>query len=196
MKYKNLIKDHLSTSAEVKKSMIGQCIEVIEKISLLAADVYKKDGKVMLCGNGGSAADSQHIATELIVRLNSRLDRKALPAMALNTNTSTLTAAGNDYGFDSIFARQVEAFGRSGDLLVGISTSGNSANVIKAVQTAAELGVRTAGFLGGDGGKLKDLVDLALIIPHTDTGMIQEGHITAGHIFCDIIERELFIKND
>ncbi|MCP4727916.1 MAG: SIS domain-containing protein, partial [bacterium] len=120
MKYNDLINSHLSVSAEVKKSMIEQCIEVIEKISVLAADIYKKDGKVLLCGNGGSAADSQHIATELIVRLNSRMDRKALPAMALTTNTSTLTAAGNDYGFDSIFARQVEAFGKSGDLLVGI----------------------------------------------------------------------------
>ncbi|MCP4723587.1 MAG: D-sedoheptulose 7-phosphate isomerase [bacterium] len=192
MKYNDLINSHLSTSAEVKNSMIEQCIEVIEKISVLAADIYKKDGKILLCGNGGSAADSQHIATELIVRLNSRMDRKALPAMALTTNTSTLTAAGNDYGFDSIFARQVEAFGKSGDLLVGISTSGQSANIIKAVKTAAELDIRTVGFLGGDGGKLKDLVDLALIIPHTDTGRIQEGHITAGHIFCDIIERELF----
>jgi D-sedoheptulose 7-phosphate isomerase len=146
----------------------------------------------MLCGNGGSAADSQHIATELVVRLTSKLDRKALPAMALTTNTSTLTAAGNDYGFDSIFARQVEAFGKAGDMLIGISTSGNSPNVVKAVQTASSNGIHTVGFLGGDGGQLKDLVDLALIIPHSNTGRIQEGHISAGHIFCDIIERELF----
>ncbi len=193
MKYSDLIKSHLNSSADVKLSMAELCLDMIEKIAVQAAEVYKNDRKIMLCGNGGSAADSQHIATELVVRLTSKLDRKALAALALTTNTSTLTAAGNDYGFDSIFARQVEAFGISGDMLIGISTSGNSSNIISAVETAESIGIQTVGFLGGDGGKLKDMVDFALVIPHKDTGRIQEGHITAGHIFCDIIERELFI---
>ncbi len=192
MKYQNLIESHLEESSRVKTEMIEKCGEDIENISVLAAKIYKHGGKLLFCGNGGSAADSQHIATELVVRLSSSLDRKALPAIALTTNTSSLTAIVNDYGFDYIFSRQVEAFGKEGDMLIGISTSGNSINVINAIETAKKMQIHTVGFLGDSGGEMKELVDKYVMVPHTYTGRIQEGHITVGHILCDIIENELF----
>jgi len=192
MKYSEIIQDILKESADLKAAIADKCGEVIEETGLLAAKVFRAGGKVLLCGNGGSAADAQHIAAELVVRLTAKLDRDALPVMALNTNTSTLTACGNDYGFNRIFSRQVEAFGKKGDLLIGISTSGNSPNVIIALDTAKSRGLHTVGLLGGSGGKMKGLADIDVIVPHNDTARIQEGHITIGHILCEIIERELF----
>lgn len=142
--------------------------------------------RILLCGNGGSAADAQHIAAELVCRFES--NRRALPAIALTTDTSALTAIANDFGYARVFARQVEALARPGDLLIGISTSGNSGNVIAAVEQAREMGISSLGLLGGDGGKLAALVDQALIVPSAVTARIQECHILIGHIWCGMID--------
>jgi len=146
-------------------------------------------GKIMLCGNGGSAADSQHLAAEFTGRFT--LDRKPLAALALSTDTSALTCIANDYHFDEVFSRQVRALGRSGDCLLAISTSGNSANVCKAVEAARSLGVHCIGLLGRDGGKLKSLCDVSIVVPSPITARIQEAHILIGHSLCGAIERQL-----
>ncbi len=155
---------------------------------------FKNGNKLLLCGNGGSAADCQHIATELMIRLNHHIQRPALPAIALTTDTSNLTAGGNDIGFENVFARNVEGLGNKGDFLLAISTSGNSPNVIKAVDMAHKKGMKVIGFLGGSGGKLKDLVDLPIIIPSSNVQRIQEGHITVAHIICELVEHKLYGK--
>ena len=148
----------------------------------------------MLCGNGGSAADCQHIATEFVIRLSHNLERPAIPAIALTTDTSNLTAGGNDIGFTNVFARSIEALGKKGDCLIAISTSGNSENIIKAVNKSKLLGITTIGLLGNDGGKIMPLCDMSIVIPTNDTQRIQESHITVGHILCEIVERELYEK--
>jgi phosphoheptose isomerase len=142
--------------------------------------------RIFLCGNGGSAADAQHIAAEMVCRFET--NRRALPAIALTTDTSALTAIGNDFGYERVFARQVEALARPGDVLIGISTSGNSGNVIAAVEKANEMGVVTLGLLGGEGGKLVDIVAEALVVPVRETARIQECHILVGHIWCGMID--------
>lgn len=147
----------------------------------------KAGGKVMFCGNGGSAADSQHLATELVVRY--KLNRRALAAIALTTDTSLLTATANDFSYDDIFSRQVEGLGRPGDVLIGISTSGNSPSVLKALEAARALNITPAGFGGRDGGKMVGLADPLLIVPSNTTARIQEMHILIGHLLCDIIEQ-------
>jgi D-sedoheptulose 7-phosphate isomerase len=152
----------------------------------------KEKNKVLLCGNGGSAADAQHLATEFVIRLDPKLKRPGIPAIALTTDTSTLTAGANDIGYDNVFARSVEALGRKGDVLIGISTSGNSASVNNAFTKAKELGIATIGFLGKDGGAAAKLVDHAIIVPSNDTQRIQEGHITIGHIVFQQVEQELY----
>jgi len=146
--------------------------------------------KVIICGNGGSAADAQHLAAELVGRFEQ--ERRGLPAMALTTDTSILTAIGNDYGYDTIFSRQIEALSKAGDVLIGISTSGNSRNIILAVESAMNVGVRAIGLLGSDGGKIASLVDMAVIVPHSVTARIQEAHIFIIHFWCALIEKELF----
>jgi len=146
--------------------------------------------KLLVMGNGGSAADAQHFAAEIIGRF--KLERRALPAVALTTDTSVLTAIGNDYGFDAVFSRQVEGLGAPGDVVVGISTSGNSANVLAALAKARELGCRTIALLGRDGGTIKTVADISIIVPSSDTPRIQEGHITIIHIICDLLEKRLF----
>ncbi len=166
-----------------------QCAKDISNISDLMVAVLKHGGTIYWCGNGGSAADSQHLAAELVGRFKS--DRRALRSVALSTDSSVLTCVANDYSFDAIFARQIEAVGRSGDLLVGISTSGNSKNVLHALQTAKSLGLHTVGMLGKDGGKAKSQVDHAIVIPSSTTARIQEAHILIGHCFCDLIEEGL-----
>lgn len=158
---------------------------VLDLAAAVAAS-WEGGGKLLVCGNGGSAADSQHIAAELVGRFLQ--DRPAYPALALTTNTSILTAVGNDYGFDSIFSRQVEGLGASGDVLLVISTSGNSANCVRAVAAARERGMRVFGFLGRDGGELAGLVDGAMIAPADDTPRIQEIHIAMGHLLCRVLE--------
>ena len=150
-------------------------------------DAFQAGNKVLLMGNGGSAADAQHIAAELVGRYNR--DRKALPALALTTDTSILTALGNDFGAASIFTRQIEAFARSGDCIFAISTSGNSANVIEGVQAAREIGCHTFGLLGNDGGRLKGMTDIPIVVASSETPRIQECHILIGHIICDLVER-------
>lgn len=186
------IKEQLKESAAVKVVCAEKMAAEIERAAVTITKTIRSGGKVMLCGNGGSAADSQHLATEMVVRLSGKLDRPPLPAIALTTDTSTLTAAGNDFGFEMIFSRQVEALGKAGDILVAISTSGNSANVVKAVETARKMNIFCVGFLGKDGGKIKNLVDIPLCVPSTDVQRIQEVHITLGHIIIAIVEKELF----
>lgn len=154
-----------------------------------AAQSIRADGKILFCGNGGSAGDAQHLAAELVGRLVR--DRRALPGLALSTDSSALTCIGNDFGFDEVFARQVEGLGRAGDVLVAISTSGNSRNVIRAVEVARPMGITTVGFLGRNGGRLAPLVDLPIVVPSEDTARIQEAHIFLGHVMCALIEKEL-----
>jgi D-sedoheptulose 7-phosphate isomerase len=150
----------------------------------------RSGGKILVCGNGGSAADAQHFAAELIGRFEQ--ERGSLPAIALTTDTSILTAVGNDYGFDSVFERQVKGLGRGGDVLIGISTSGNSPNVLRAVARARESGLTTIGLLGNDGGKIAPLVDIPVIVPHRVTARIQEAHIFILHYWAGAAERELY----
>ena len=192
MDKKKFIIDSLTESAETKISIQRECMnEILSAVEILF-NTYKNGHKLLLCGNGGSAADCQHIATELMVRLNHKIKRPALAAIALTTDTSNLTAGGNDIGFENVFARNVQGLGNEGDVLLAISTSGNSANVVKAVETAKSKKIKTIGFLGGLGGKLKDMVDLPIVIPSYNTQRIQEGHITIAHIVCELTEMELY----
>jgi D-sedoheptulose 7-phosphate isomerase len=162
----------------------------IAEMSNMISSALSKGSKLLVMGNGGSAADSQHFVAEIVGRF--KMERKALPAIALSTDTSIMTAIGNDYGFESIFSRQVEALAAQGDIVVGLSTSGNSPNVLKALNAARQRGCRTIGLLGKDGGSIKAVCDLALVMPSTDTPRIQEGHITIIHIACDLVEKALF----
>ncbi len=186
------IQDSLRESAETKRKILEQCTRDIGKAIDLIINALNQNKKILLCGNGGSAADAQHIAAEFVVRMNHDLERPAIPALALTTNTSNLTAGANDFGFENVFARSVEALGTQGDILIGISTSGNSENVNRALQKAREKGLVTIGFLGKNGGKAKALCDLAIVIPSDDTQRIQEGHITIGHIICGLVEKEMY----
>ncbi len=185
------IQDQLNESAEIKQKMIEACAGDILKAVDAIIRAYNSKGKVLLCGNGGSAADAQHMATELVIRMT-KPNRRALPAIALTTDTSMLTAGGNDIGFENVFARQVEALGNQGDVLIAISTSGKSENVNRAITEAKKRGMTVVGFLGKDGGASKSIVDVPIVIPSNDTQRIQEGHITTAHIICGIIENEMF----
>ena len=158
----------------------------IVKIACLFSESLEAGGKIIFIGNGGSAADAQHLAAELVGRF--RRNRKALAAIALTTDTSILTAVGNDFGFDEVFSRQIEALAKKGDLLVGMSTSGKSKNIIKAIERAKAIGLKSVGFLGKDGGDIKGLVDIDLTISLDNTPSIQEMHILAGHTICGIVE--------
>ena len=155
----------------------------------IITNCMKNGGKVLICGNGGSAADSQHFAAELVGRF--KLERKGLPAIALTTDTSVLTCMGNDYGYDSIFSRQVEALGKKGDVLLGFSTSGNSNNVITAIEEGKKIGLTTIGFLGKDGGKLKEMVDVDLTFNYSETARTQEHHLMTYHLICEFVEKEM-----
>lgn len=194
MDAKKFIIDSLNESAETKHSIKYQLIDDIIKAVEILSSCYKAGNKLLLCGNGGSAADCQHIATELMIRLSHHIQRPALPAIALTTDTSNLTAGGNDIGFENVFARSVEGLGNKGDILLAISTSGNSPNVVKAVEMAHKKEMKAIGFLGGNGGKLKDIVDLPIIIPSSNVQRIQEGHITVAHIICELVEDKLYGK--
>ncbi len=192
MDKKKFIAESLNESSETKIKIKNECSDEILSAVNLLVDTYKRNNKLLLCGNGGSAADCQHIATELMIRLNHKINRPALAAIALTTDTSNLTAGGNDIGYENVFARNVEGLGNSGDVLIAISTSGNSPNVIKAIEKAKSKNIKTIGFLGGTGGKLKSLVDLPIVIPSSNTQRIQEGHITIAHIICELTESELY----
>ena len=189
---KDIIKNTIEESVIVKQELLAKCSEDILKISSIIINAVKNGNKIMLCGNGGSAADSQHIAAELVVRLRGNINRSAIPAIALTVDTSILTAGSNDYGFEYVFARQVEALGQKGDVLIGLSTSGNSENVINAFSKAETKEMKTIALLGKDGGKINNTVNSQLIVPSNNTPRIQESHIMVGHILCDILERELF----
>lgn len=188
----SFIQDSLKASAETKLKIAEQCNADISKAIDHIINALNKKRKILLCGNGGSAADAQHLATEFVIRLSPNVKRAGIPAIALTTDTSTLTAGANDLGFENVFARSVEALGNEGDVLIGISTSGNSPNVNNAFLKAREQRLVTIGFLGKDGGKAKDLVDVAIIVPADDTQRIQEGHITIGHIIFQQVEQEMY----
>jgi D-sedoheptulose 7-phosphate isomerase len=173
-------------SANLKKEFVYEYAEDIVNLGILIGKRLKLGNKLLICGNGGSAADSQHFAAEVVGRFEK--ERKGFSAIALTTDTSALTAIGNDYGFDKVFSRQVEALGQKGDILIGISTSGNSNNVIEAVKVAKGLGIFTVGLLGKDGGQLKDLVDKAFIVRSNNTARIQEVHITFIHAICRVLD--------
>ncbi len=167
--------------------------ETLVTMGRLTADAMREGGKLLVAGNGGSAADAQHLVAEFVVRLT--VDRPAMPAVALTTDSSILTACGNDYGFDQLFSRQLLALGRKGDVFLAISTSGNSPNLLQALQTARELGLTTIGFIGKDGGRMKGLCEYNIIVPSDRTANIQETHLALEHIFCMIVERFTFGMN-
>jgi D-sedoheptulose 7-phosphate isomerase len=184
------IRETIAASIDAKNLLLQRCVHEILETGLELARSIRAGGKILFCGNGGSAADSQHLAAELVGHL--RRERRPLAGLALTTDSSILTAVGNDYAFKEIFVRQVQALGLPGDVLVGISTSGNSEDVLAAAQTAQKQGLITIGLLGNDGGKIAPAVDLKVIVPAKDTQRIQECHILVGHIWMEMIEHELF----
>ena len=188
----NYIKSQIEASAQTKLKMLEDkaLLEKIESVARACVKLYHNKKKTILAGNGGSAADAQHIAAELVGRYG--FDRPSIPSLALTTDSSNLTAIGNDYGYDKVFSRQIEGMGQEGDLFIGISTSGNSQNVINAFESAKKMGITTVALVGRDGGKMAQLADIALIVPSRMTPRIQESHILIGHMICDIIEKELF----
>ena len=185
-----IIRDQLLASAGIKKRVLEECAEDIQRAGDLLVQSSQDGGKMLVCGNGGSAADAQHIATELVVRMEK--ERPGIQAIALTTDTSLLTAMSNDYGFDSVFARQVETLSHPGDILLAISTSGNSSNVVQAAQVAKANQMNVLVLTGKSGGELQSLGDVVINIPSDDTQRIQEAHITVGHILCTLVERSLF----
>jgi D-sedoheptulose 7-phosphate isomerase len=182
---------HFRESLEVTRQALEQCAEAMLAAAELMAESFLSGGKVLLCGNGGSAADCQHVAAEFVSRMTPDFVRPGMPAIALTTDTSFLTAYANDCGYDGVFARQVQALGKPGDVLIGISTSGNSANVIEAVELARERAIRTIA-LTGNGGHLRDRVDVAITIPSTNTQYVQEALLVVEHTLCDLVERHVF----
>jgi D-sedoheptulose 7-phosphate isomerase len=189
---KNYIKNQIKKSYETKQNIYNN-EDLLEKIEIVAkkcVELYRGSKKTILAGNGGSAADAQHIAAELVGRYG--FNRPSLPSLALTTDTSNLTAIGNDYGYDKIFSRQLEGMGQKGDIFIGISTSGNSLNIINAFEAAKAKSITTVALVGRDGGEMAKIADIALIVPSDSTPRIQESHILIGHILCDIIEKEIF----
>jgi D-sedoheptulose 7-phosphate isomerase len=181
-------------SITVKQQVVEKHLSTINDIANLLIESLQAGNKVLFFGNGGSAADSQHIAGELVSKF--RRVRKAMPAIALTTDTSILTSIGNDFGYDYVFARQVEALGQNGDVAIGISTSGNSPNVLRALQAARDAGMMTVGFTGQSGGQMQDYVDINFNVPSSSTPRIQEVHITAGHIICELVEKTVAGSSD
>ena len=191
-RYEEVVLDIMLYSARLKETVARQNSTVIVAMARMIAGTFEDGGKVLLCGNGGSAADAQHLATELTIRYRSSVNRPALPAIALSTDTSALTAGANDLGYDAVFARLVEAYGREGDILLGLSTSGNSQSVLNALDSARQQGMKTLALLGGDGGLMKGIADLEIIVPHSGSAdRVQECHITIGHVLIDLVERML-----
>jgi D-sedoheptulose 7-phosphate isomerase len=189
-----LLVDRIQTSIAVKQALLldDNYLRFVTQVALRIVESLNSGGKVIFFGNGGSAADSQHLAAEFTGRYLK--ERRALPALALSVNSSSLTAIGNDYGFDLVFARQLEALGRPGDVAVGLSTSGNSPNVIRALEAAKLKSIYTVSLTGKSGGKLKNIADCAICMPSEETPRIQEGHILTGHLICEIVEENLFEK--
>lgn len=183
--------DHLLESGEVKRRVAEKCADAIMAAARAIADTFRSGGKVLLCGNGGSAADCQHMAAEFVGRLTRECERPGLPAVALTTDTSFLTACANDVGFEKVFARQVEALGKPGDVLIGISTSGNSMNVIRAMEAALAARMRTI-VLTGSGGRLVEMANVAISVPSGNTQYVQEAHLAIEHAVCELVERFLY----
>ena len=188
------VKSQYEDSKQIKNQILQDkaLIELIQKVALITTNAYKNGFKTMLAGNGGSAADAQHIAGEFVSRFY--FDRPGIPSIALTTDTSILTAIGNDYGYDRLFARQVQAQGVKGDIFIGISTSGNSTNIIEALKVCKEKEIISIGLTGQSGGKMADLCDYCIKVPSNCTPRIQESHIVIGHIICAIVEEEIFGK--
>ena len=188
----SIIREQILSSISTKKSILDnpELLNSIEKAAMLILAGYESGNKTLLAGNGGSAADAQHIAGELVSRFY--FDRPGIPAMALNTDTSVLTSIGNDYGYEKIFARQVQAQGREGDVFIGISTSGSSKNIVEALLACKEKGIKTIGLTGMGKGKMLELCDICIEVPSLETPRIQESHILIGHILCCIVEDKLF----
>ncbi|TLU82246.1 MAG: SIS domain-containing protein [Chlorobium sp.] len=190
--YEEIVLDIMLYSARLKETVARQNSAVIVAMARMIAGTFEAGGKLLICGNGGSAADAQHLATELTIRYRGSVERPALPAIALTTDTSALTAGANDLGYDAVFARLVEAYGRDGDLLLVLSTSGNSPSIVNAVEAARQRGMKTLALLGGDGGLLKRKSDLEIVVPHSGSAdRVQECHITVGHVIIDLVERLL-----
>lgn len=182
------VRDVLRRSIAVKEKLMADHCETIVRLADLCIDAIVNGGKLMFCGNGGSAADAQHLAAELLVRLRPHVDRDGLPAIALAMDSSAMTACGNDYSYEVFYERMVKALGRKGDVLIAITTSGKSPNVIRALKAARERGIIAIGLLGGDGGLALVECDAALVVPDTETGRVQESHITTGHAMMELIE--------
>jgi D-sedoheptulose 7-phosphate isomerase len=190
--FEHRVRRSIQASIAVKELLLGnaEVVSIVASVSQLLVETLGKGNKLLLFGNGGSAADGQHIAAEFVGRF--AFDRPALPALALSVNTSCLTAIGNDYGFDQVFSRQIEALARQGDLAIGISTSGNSPNVLHGLSAARKMGLSTVALTGCTGGKLKNLVDHCICAPSSDTPRIQECHILIGHIIAELVEETIF----
>jgi len=188
----NKIKNIIQASIDVKQQVLKNedLVKTIEEVVTVIVTAFKNGKRVYFCGNGGSAADAQHLAAEFSGRFYT--DRKALPAEALHCNTSYLTAVANDYGYDLVYSRMIDGIGEAGDVLAGLSTSGNSVNIIKAFEIAKQKGIITIAFTGSSGGQIKSLSDYLINIPSTDTPRIQESHIMVGHIICELVEERLF----
>jgi len=188
----DVVRNTITESIRVKQNLLEDAAAIghIATAAEKCIDAFRRGNKLLLAGNGGSAADAQHIAAEIVSRFD--FDRPGLPAIALTTDTSMLTAISNDYGYEALFRRQLEANGRQGDVFVAISTSGDSPNIVKALEKARELSIDTIGLTGATGGKMAGLCDTCILIPSTSTPRIQEAHITVGHIICGIIEETLF----
>lgn len=189
---KDKIRKIISESVSVKNSILQNesILNTVDEVASLMVAALKRGNRIYFCGNGGSAADAQHLAAEFSGRFY--IDRDALPAEALHCNTSYITAVGNDYGYDLVYARLIKGIGNTGDFLVGLSTSGNSVNILKAFEVAREKGIVTVGFTGESGGKMKGLCDYLLNIPSSNTPRIQESHIMLGHIVCQLVEEQFF----
>ena len=185
------VREYLLASAEVKRQVSESCVDSIVEAASLITDAFRSRGKVLMCGNGGSAADCQHMATEFVSRLTKDFERPGLPAIALTTDTSFITAFSNDVGFEGVFERQVQALGNPGDVLIGISTSGNSVNVIRAAQAAQDVGMQTIALIGNDG-RLSDIANVAIMVPSNDTQHIQESHLAIEHVLCHLVEKAIF----
>jgi D-sedoheptulose 7-phosphate isomerase len=188
----NKIKSIIQASIHTKQQILSdeKLLAIIERVVVVITDAFKMGNRVYFCGNGGSAADAQHLAAEFSGRFYT--DRKALPAEALHCNTSYLTAVANDYGYDVVYSRMIEGIGETGDVLIGLSTSGNSSNIVKAFEVAKQKGIVTIAFTGITGGIMKSISDYLINIPSTDTPRIQESHITIGHIICQLVEENVF----
>jgi len=187
----DVIREHFRRSAELKLQAAQACVADIQRAADLIAEAFKAGGKLLICGNGGSAADAQHMAAEFVSRLTVDFERPGLPALALTTDTSILTAYANDFDFDGVFARQVQALGRNGDVLLGISTSGSSRNVVQAAAAARSVGMKVI-MLVGRAGTRSDVADVSICIPSATTAHIQECHLAVEHVICQLVERQLF----